>query len=67
MNSQFLIMQVFAENGWQYIIYDLTVRAGSQFYILILIYFCLIHISSVLVLMSLMKGLVWQAYQTVDQ
>lgn len=66
MNSQFLIMQVFAENGWQDIVYDLSVRAGSQFYILILIYFCLIHISSVLVLMSLMRGLVWQAYQMVD-
>lgn len=51
------MVQISVEAGWSALAYDHAYRYG--YYALVMLYFVSIHIATVLILSSLIKGLVW--------
>lgn len=66
ISSQFLMMQILVEAGWSVIAYDHCWR-HPQFYALIMIFFCFMHIIIVSIISTLIKGIFWEVYFTVDR
>lgn len=57
MPTQFICVQVLVEAGWSMLAFDHSVRTG--YYALVMLYFVSIHMVTVLILSSLLKGVVW--------
>lgn len=64
INTQFYLVQVLTEAGWSAVAFDYANRAGSSWY-LVLSFFVLCHVITVLVLAAVLKGIIWFVFLTV--
>ena len=66
IQSQYVMVQILTEAGWSLIAFDHCWR-NPQYYGYIMVYFCLMHIIITYVIATLVKGIFWEVYFTVDQ
>jgi hypothetical protein len=59
------MVQVLNEAGWSQVAYDHCWRA-PHYFAYIMLFFCLIHITVVYILATLIKGIFWEVFFTVN-
>jgi len=52
------MVQVLTEAGWSYIAMDLASQ-NAEYYGLVMIFFCFMHINNVFIIGALIKGIFW--------
>ncbi len=65
VNSLLLMVQVLTEAGWSQVAFDHSWRA-PYYYGYILFYFCFTHITIVYIIATLIKGIFWEVFLTVN-
>lgn len=58
IHAQYVMVQILTEAGWSQVAYDHSWRA-PQYFVYILLFFCLQHIMIVYVIATLIKGIFW--------
>lgn len=66
IQAHYIMVQMLTEAGWSMVAYDLCWR-NPQYYGYVMCYFCFMHIIIVYVVATLIKGIFWEVYFTVDQ
>jgi hypothetical protein len=59
------MIQILIEAGWSLIAFDHAYRYGSIIFCILFFVFC--HLSMVFLLSSIIKGVIWEIYETVHQ
>jgi hypothetical protein len=59
------MVQVLTEAGWSSVAFDHCWRA-PQYFTYIMLYFCLLHITIVYMIATLIKGIFWEVFFTVN-
>jgi len=65
MNGMYVMVQILTEAGWSMIAYDHCWRA-PYYYAYIMLFFCLCHITIVYIIATLIKGIFWEVFFTVN-
>ena len=65
IHTQYIMVQVLTEAGWSQLAFDHSWRA-PQYYVYTMLYFCFMHIIIVYIIATLIKGIFWQTFFTVD-
>ena len=60
------MMQVLTEAGWSVLAYDHSWR-NPQYFDYVMLYFCFMHIIIDYIIGTLIKGIFWEVYFTVDK
>lgn len=60
------MVQILTEAGWSMIAFDHSWK-NPQFYGYIMSYFCFMHIIIVYIIATLIKGIFWEVFFTVNQ
>lgn len=63
--ATYIMVQVMTEAGWSQVAYDHSWRA-PQYFAYVMLYFCLMHITIVYMVATMIKGIFWEVYFTVD-
>lgn len=66
LSSQFFMVQLMVEGGWSSVAVDYAHRYHSA-YVLVLVLFVACHFAIVLIISSLIKGVIWDIYQEIEQ
>ena len=66
VSTQYMMIQILVEAGWSVIANDHCWR-NPQYYGYIMLYFCFMHLIIVSVMSTLIKGIFWEVYFTVDK
>ena len=66
IQSHYVMVQILTEAGWSMVAYDHCWR-NPQYYGYVMVYFCFMHIIITYVIATLIKGIFWEVYFTVDQ
>ena len=59
------MVQILVEAGWSMVAFDYATIFG--YYGLVMLYFVVCHLLTVLIISSLLKGLVWEVYSSVNE
>jgi hypothetical protein len=59
------MVQILTEAGWSQIAFDHSWRA-SDYFTWIMIFFCFLHITIVYIIATLIKGVFWEVFFTVN-
>lgn len=59
------MVQILTEAGWSQIAFDHSSRA-PDYYGYIMLFFCFMHITIVYIVATLIKGVFWEVFFTVD-
>lgn len=59
------MIQILLEGGWSTLAFDHAYRYGSP--ILCISYFVLCHLTIVFLIVSIIKGVIWEIYDTVHR
>jgi hypothetical protein len=59
------MVQVLTEAGWSQIAYDHAWRS-TDYFVLVMLFFCLMHITIVYIIATLIKGVFWEVFFTVN-
>lgn len=65
VHAQYVMVQVLTEAGWSQIAYDHAWRA-PQYFVYVMLFFCFLHITIVYILATLIKGIFWEVFLTVN-
>lgn len=65
IHSQYIMVMVLTEAGWSQVAFDHCWRA-PYYYAFIMLFFCLMHITIVYMIATLIKGIFWEVFFTVD-
>lgn len=65
VSSMEYMVMVLTEAGWSSVAFDHCWRA-PQYFTYIMLYFCLLHITIVYMLATLIKGIFWEVFFTVN-
>lgn len=64
-HSMQLMVQVLTEAGWSQVAFDHSWRT-PYYYGYIMLYFCLMHITIVYIIATVIKGIFWEVFFTVN-
>ena len=63
-NSLLVLFQIVTQSNWTVFIYDYAYKFG---FIQASIFFCTFHLLTILFMMSLLRGLLWETFYVVDK
>lgn len=63
--GMYVMVQVLTEAGWSMVAFDHSWRA-PYYYVYIMLFFCLCHITIVYIIATLIKGIFWEVFFTVN-
>jgi hypothetical protein len=65
IRAQYIMVQILTEAGWSQIAFDHASRA-PDFFVVVMLFFCFLHITIVYIIATLIKGVFWEVFFTVD-
>lgn len=65
IHAQYIMVQVLTEAGWSQIAFDHGSRVPNNFSY-IMLFFCFLHITIVYIVATLIKGVFWEVFFTVN-
>ena len=61
----YIMVQILTEAGWSQIAFDHCWRA-SDYFTWVMVFFCFLHITIVYIIATLIKGVFWEVFFTVN-